>query len=137
MTADWLIDKSALVRLASSPDGALWLERIERGMVRVASVTLLQMGFSATSGPDWRRALDGVPLSKTPTEYLTPRAEERAVSVQGLLAERGHHRAVKVPDLLIAALGELAGLVVVHVDKDFELIAAITGQDVERLAGEF
>ncbi len=37
------------------------------------------------------------------------------------------------PDLLIAATAELAGLTVLHVDKDFEIIAQITGQRVERL----
>jgi predicted nucleic acid-binding protein len=40
-----------------------------------------------------------------------------------------------IPDLLVAATGELAGRTVLHVDKDFELIADITGQPVERLAG--
>ena len=44
---------------------------------------------------------------------------------------------MKVPDLLIAAAGELADLTVVHVDKDFDLIAGVTGQTVERLAGDF
>ncbi len=34
----------------------------------------------------------------------------------------------KVPDLLIAAVAELATLTVVHYDADFELIASITGQ---------
>lgn len=36
-------------------------------------------------------------------------------------------------DLLIAATAELAGLIVLQLDKDFELIAAITGQRLERL----
>jgi len=69
-----------------------------------------------------------------PIEYATPTAEDRAVHVLTLLADRGHHRAPSVPDLLIAATAEAAGLVVFHDDKDFELIAQITGQPVERLA---
>jgi predicted nucleic acid-binding protein len=69
-----------------------------------------------------------------PVEYLTPTIEQHAEAVQLLLAERGQHRAPSVPDLLIAATAELAGLTVLHVDKDFELIADITGQPVERLA---
>jgi hypothetical protein len=72
-----------------------------------------------------------------PVQYATPAMEDRAVQVQGLLAERGHHRAVKVPDLLVAAAGEFADLTVLHVDKDFDLIAGVTGQTVERLAGDF
>ena len=88
MTAEWLIDKSALVRLASSPDGPAWLDRMERGLIRVATATLLQMGFSATSGRDWKRAIGGIPVTKTPTAYPTPSMEDRAVEVQGPLAER-------------------------------------------------
>jgi predicted nucleic acid-binding protein len=38
-----------------------------------------------------------------------------------------------VSDLLVAATAELSGLTVLHVDKDFELIASVTGQGVERL----
>jgi predicted nucleic acid-binding protein len=49
------------------------------------------------------------------------------------LAERGQHRAPSIPDLLIAATAETARLTVLHVDKDFDLIAAITGQELHRL----
>jgi predicted nucleic acid-binding protein len=55
------------------------------------------------------------------------------VEVLTLLADRGQHRAPSIPDLIIAATGELAGLTVLHLDKDFDLIAEITGQPVERL----
>jgi hypothetical protein len=54
--------------------------------------------------------------------------------VHAALADRGDHRAPSIPDLLVAATAELAGLTVLHVDKDFELIAEMTGQPVERLA---
>lgn len=72
---------------------------------------------------------------RVPVAYLTPAIEDRAVQVQGLLAERGHHRAPSIPDLLVAATAELSGLVVLHLDKDedFELIAGLTGQPTERL----
>jgi predicted nucleic acid-binding protein len=56
------------------------------------------------------------------------------VEVQLLLADQGRHRAPSIPDLLVAAAAELAGLTVLHVDKDFELIAEVTGQPVERIA---
>jgi predicted nucleic acid-binding protein len=130
----WLIDKSALVRLARSPDAARWAGRIERGLIRIAATTALEVGFSARSGAAWRELLGGRPVSAMPREYQTPRSEDRAIEVQGLLASRGEHRAPSVPDLLIAALAERAGLTVLHVDKDFDLIAAVTGQGVERLA---
>jgi predicted nucleic acid-binding protein len=67
-------------------------------------------------------------------EYQTPPIEDRALEVQMRLADRGHHRAPSLPDLIVAATAELAGLTVLHLDKDFELIADVTGQDLERLA---
>jgi hypothetical protein len=68
-----------------------------------------------------------------PIEYATPAIENRAVEVLTLLADRGHHRAPSIPDLLIAATAELTGLTVLHLDKDFDLIAELTGQPTERL----
>lgn len=131
--SDWLVDKSALVRLGTSRDAAEWAERIERGLVRIATVTRLEIGYSARRGDDLRRGLRTPPLASMPVEYLTPAIEDRAVEVQALLADRGHHRAPAESELLVAATGELAGLTVLHVDKDFELIAGTTGQEIERL----
>jgi predicted nucleic acid-binding protein len=68
-----------------------------------------------------------------PVEYLTPAIEDRALEVQLMLATKGQRRAPSIPDLLIAAAAELAGLAVLHLDKDFELIAKLTGQASERL----
>lgn len=127
----WLVDKSALARIGASPDAAAWAERIERGLVRIGTVTLLEVGFSARSGKELRSARSRPPLSSMPVEYLTPAIEDRAVEVQMILADR--HRAPSVPDLLVAAIAELANLTVLHLDKDFELIAQITGQPLERL----
>lgn len=132
---EWLIDKSALTRLGASANAAAWAERIQRGIVRIATVTLLEVGYSARDPADLDAGLRGPPVSSMPIEYLTPIAEDRAVDLMTLLAERGQHRAPSVPDLIIAAIAESAGLVVLHNDKDFELIADVTGQPVQRLDG--
>ena len=129
----WLIDKSALARLAASPDAAQWADRIERGLVRITTVTRLEVGYSARPGTDLREGFRPAPLSSMPVEYLTPAIEDRAVEILTLLADRGQHRAPSVPGLIIAAVAELADLTVLHLDKGFEVIAKITGQPVERL----
>jgi predicted nucleic acid-binding protein len=131
--AEWLIDKSALVRLGASADAETWAERIQRGLARIATVTLLEVGYSARNAAEVRAGLQEPPIAAMPVEYATPTAEDRAVEVLAVLADRGHHRAPSVPDLLIAAVAEAAGLVVLHDDEDFELIAEITRQRVERL----
>ena len=55
------------------------------------------------------------------------------MEVQVALAGQGQHRAASLPDLLIAATAELAQFIVLHDDKDFELIADVTGQPIERI----
>ena len=130
---DWLIDKSAIARLHLASDAAEWASRIERGLVRISTVTRLEVGFSARSARDHRSLLTEPPIASMPVEYLTPRIEDRAVELQSVLAERGQHRAPSVPDLLIAATAELAELTVLHLDKDFDLIAGVTGLRVKRL----
>ncbi len=129
----WLIDKSALARLTQSNDAAEWASRMQRGLVRITTVTRLEVGFSARSADELRSSIGRPPLASMPVEYMTPSIEDRAVAVQVGLADRGQHRAPSIPDLLIAATAELAQLTVLHFDRDFELIAELTGQPVERL----
>jgi predicted nucleic acid-binding protein len=40
------------------------------------------------------------------------------------------HRSVPLPDLIIAACAEAAGLTVLHYDADYERVAKLTGQRV-------
>ncbi len=65
----WLIDTSALARLAKTPDAGVWADRIERGLVRISTVTRLEVGYSAKSGPDLRSAARRPPLESMPLEY--------------------------------------------------------------------
>lgn len=130
---DWLVDKSALVRLGESPDADEWANRIERSLVRITTVTRLEIGYSARNAAQARSVFSTPPISAMPVEHLTPAIEDRALEVQLMLTGKGQHRAPSIPDLLIAATAELAGLTVLHLDKDFELIAKLTGQASERL----
>ena len=128
----WLIDKSAYARLqlGQTQDIDEWSGRISRGLVRLSTITRLELGYSARTGERGRRQFAAPPLSLMPVEYLTPAIEDRALEVQMLLADRGQHRAPSIPDLLIAATAEKGGLTVLAADKDFDLIAGITGQPV-------
>jgi predicted nucleic acid-binding protein len=50
----------------------------------------------------------------------------RAREIQLLLAPQGNHRRVPPADLLLAAAAEEAGVTLVHYDRDYERIAAVT-----------
>jgi predicted nucleic acid-binding protein len=130
---NWLIDKSALVRLADSRDAELWAGRIERGTVRICTVTRLEVGYSARTAAHARAVFRTAPIASMPVEYATPAIEDRALEVQQALAAKGKHRAASIPDLLVAATAELVGLTVLHLDKVFDIIARLTDQPVERL----
>jgi predicted nucleic acid-binding protein len=50
-----------------------------------------------------------------------------ARETQLALAPKGDHRRVPPADLLLAAVAEQAGVTLVHYDRDYERIAAVTG----------
>ena len=129
----WLIDKSALVRLAKSSQVKLWAKRINDGQIHLSTITRLEMGYSARSIKELTQAFSVPPLAKMPVEGLTPAIEELAWLTLQQLAKRGQHRAPSIPDLLIAATAQLCDLTVLHMDKDFELISKVTGQRCEKL----
>lgn len=129
----WLIDKSAYVRLADSPELDTWLTRIARGFVRVSGITQLEIGYSLRSAEQSRLEFASPPLSLLPVEHLTPGIERRALEVQQLLGDRGQHRKFSITDLLVAATAELTGCTLLVVDDDVNLVAEITGQSVEQL----
>lgn len=128
LRAAYLADTSALHRL-SRPEVAERLRPLmEQGAVATCAVVDLKILYSATSADSYdairaeRRAFPDVPI--------TPEVMGRALEVQAQLAGRGHHR-LPMPDLMIAAAAESAGLVLLHYDGDYERIAEVTGQDHE------
>ena len=70
----WLIHKSAYARMQAGKAAHIedWNARIERGLVRLSTVTRLELGFSSRSGEGGRQAFGLPPLSLMPIEYLTP-----------------------------------------------------------------
>jgi predicted nucleic acid-binding protein len=56
---------------------------------------------------------------------------DRGLQLMEELARLGLHRAVGLPDLLIAALALRVRLTVLHYDADYDLVAAVTGQATE------
>jgi len=125
----WLIDTSAL-RPHVEACAEVLIPRITAGLVSVCLVTELEVGYAARSTSDFTR------ISRDVLEQLnrviTPvAAEARARAVQVELIARGQHRAVAIPDLIVAAVAEVEGLTVLHYDGDFDLIAGITGQPTE------
>lgn len=89
-------------------NGARNLAEYDRFETRLRAARVLD-----TTASDWARAL----------------AVHRRLAGTGA----GHQRSVRLVDLIVAAVAERANMPVVHVDSDYERIAAITGQPTRPL----
>jgi predicted nucleic acid-binding protein len=125
----YLVDKSALARAHLEPVSAALVPLFEHGGLATCAVIDLEMLYSARSPADYRTVRDHRRANYIDLP-ITPEICARAVDVQSRLAVRGQHRGAGVPDLLIAACAELHRVPVLHYDRDFDLIAEITGQPV-------
>jgi hypothetical protein len=125
--ATFLADKSALTRREHRPEVREVLEPLLlSGEVATCGIVDLELLYSATGRASYRAVAEA--LRGMPRVAVEDASVERALEVQAMLAERSQHRAVPLPDLLVAACAERAGLAVLHCDTDFERIAKITGQ---------
>lgn len=128
MALTHLVDTSVLTRLDQPPIRAAIETKAARGELARAGISDLEIGYSARSAAEWDRLMEALAvfeLVETTSDHL-----RRARQVQRLLAVR-HQRGRKVPDLLIAAAAEARNLGVLHLDSDFDRIAAVTGQPCE------
>ena len=96
------------------------------GEIATCGIVDLELLYSARKPTDYLALADA--LRGMPRVPMDEQCVNRAIEVQGILAGKSQHRSVPLPDLLIAACAEKAGLTVLHYDADFERIARITGQ---------
>ncbi|MFI7498953.1 PIN domain nuclease [Streptomyces sp. NPDC049687] len=129
MQDHYLIDKSALARWTKSSVKEVLKPLHERYLLAVCQPTEFEMIHSARDGSEaaristWLHAFD----------YLRTddNAFARALEIQRHALNAGFHRALSLPDLLIAATAELNRRTVLHYDGDFDMIASLTGQPTE------
>jgi predicted nucleic acid-binding protein len=130
LTPAYIAEKSALARLRYPAVSAFLSPLILDGAVATCGIVELEILYSARSYSDLvetrttrSRAFPLVPIIQADFD--------RAIDVMQELSRRGMHRAVGLPDLLIAAVAERAGLTVLHYDADYDFVAAVTGQPMQ------
>lgn len=126
MALSHLVDTSVISRLAVPTVRGVIDPLAHSGRVGRAGITDLEVGYGSRNAREWDQ--DMADLSVFELVETTADHVRRARQVQRLLASRSQ-RGRKVPNLLIAAAAEQAGLTLLHYDADFELIAKVTGQD--------
>jgi predicted nucleic acid-binding protein len=127
--ARYLPAKSVWARLSHASVRAALVPHVDRGLVGTCPIIDLEILYSVRTGAEHshfraqREAFEYFPM--------TDEIAQRAVEVQGLLAQRAQHRSVSIADLLIAATAERYGLTVLHYDGDYDRVGAVTGQSAE------
>lgn len=128
MALTHLIDTSVISRLGADPVRAVVDPLAHAGRLGRAGITDLEVGYGSRNAREWDRDMADLAvfeLVETTADHM-----RRARQVQRVLASRSQ-RGRKIPDLLIAAAAEEAGLILLHYDSDFDLITKVTGQRCE------
>ncbi len=127
--ATHLADTSAFGRFQRPEVREAAIPIVASGRVALCAPVIYELGFSARNAADY----DEIMMRAAAFE-VAPTSDGdlgRALAIQRQLARRGHHRAVSLVDMLVAAIAENRGLIVLHYDADFDLISDITGQPTE------
>ncbi len=128
--ATYLADKSALTRRETRPEMRQVVESLLlSGAIATCGIVDLELLYSASSPAVYARLATS--LRALPRVPVTESIIDRGLEVQARLAKRSQHRAVPLPDLIVAACAESAGLTVLHYDADYDRIAQITGQPTQ------
>lgn len=126
----YLIDTSGLFRILQAKLRQSWSDQLAAGVIATCPIVELEFLYSARSLADrlekqrlLRDLFGWVPMNE--------RAHQRADEVQQRLTEVGQHRSTGPVDLLIAATAERERLIVLCDDRDYEVVASVTGQPVK------
>jgi hypothetical protein len=106
--------------------------RVMRGEIATCPPVLMELLWSTRARADFDATVSR--MSALPQFEADRPAWDRAFVVWGELVRRGRHRQARQPDLLVAAVAELAGVAVCHYDRHFDVIAEVTGQPVRAIA---
>jgi predicted nucleic acid-binding protein len=122
----YLIDKSAWVQQAYSEAARHRIESLRASRrLCVCAVTVAELLYSSRNAAEMQADADDLLLLGR--LHIDRQAEERVTEIMKQLAARGQHRAPSIADLFVAAVAGRHHAIVLHYDKDFELIAEATG----------
>jgi hypothetical protein len=104
-----------------------WDQAAGAGLIAVCPVTELEFFYGARSAADRERGIADL-RAVFGWVPVHGRSYARAWEVQGELTAKGQHRSAGPVDLVVAATAELHGLTLLHHDRDFGVVARVTGQ---------
>ena len=124
--ATYLADTSAFTRLNKPQVAIAFGPLIAEGRVALCVPVAFELGFGARNTADYEAIVSN--MKGFEFVPVTDGDHQRALQVQGLLARQGQQRMLSLVDALVCAVAESRGLTVLHYDRDFEVVSAVTGQ---------
>ena len=121
----FIADTSAWARSAHRRIRARWQAALENGQIATCPIVNVELLHSARDGDEFDvRAAD---LAELRDVAITRSVTNAALQALRSLAHARplHHRSVGLPDLLVAAAAQDAGVGVLHYDEDFDTLAGV------------
>lgn len=132
MISRFLADTSAVIRILTGKAGQEWVEAVAAGTIAICvpvELELLRDTPTNTRRPQIQRML-------RQTYSWAPVPEDcwrQALELQDLLAASSQHSGASVVDLLVAVTASKHRLILLHDDRDYEVIARVTGLRTARI----
>lgn len=119
---DYLADKSALTRSRVAEVAQRLDDLSEQNRLVTCQMIDLELLYSARNADEY----EAIRSARAGYRHVPVTADvcDQALALQRRLAEHSQHRR-PIPDLLIAATALLNDLIVLHYDRDFEVIAQV------------
>ncbi|MEU8898358.1 PIN domain nuclease [Nocardia sp. NPDC048505] len=132
MSELFLADTSALVRFFRNQTGPEWNQVFDAGLVGICEPVRQEFLRAVGGRPAFYEA-EALLREVFPYFAMRDSAWDDTADLQRLLADQGWHQSAGPVDLLVSVTAVHHKLTVLHADRDFDTIAKVTGQSVERI----
>jgi len=128
----YLADTSALVRYFRGQAGKSWTTAFVAGRVGLCEPVRLEF-LRSVGGRDVYFEMDALLHDTLPYFPVPESVWAEAAALQHRMWEKSQHQCASVVDLAVAVTAARHRLVLLHADRDFEVIAGHTGQPLRRI----
>lgn len=129
-----IVDTSARARAADPAVRELWAGAARAGQLATCSIVTLEVLYAARDGIEVGEVLrDQAALRDVPVTVSVQRAAIGALRALASRGGAGYHR-VSLPDALIAAAAQAAGVGVLHYDRHYDRLVEVLHFDSRWIA---
>jgi predicted nucleic acid-binding protein len=132
VSSRFLADTSAVIRILTGKASPEWIDAVTAGTIAICDpveLELLRDTPANTRRPQIQRM-----LRQTYARAPVPKdCWDRALELQDQLAATSQHSGASVVDLIVAVTAMRNRLILLHDDRDYEVLARVTGLRTARI----